>query len=90
MAERLHISAQMYALDTAYLGRWIERGGPINWPARSPDLSCLDFFLWRHMKSLIYASPVDSDEALVARIAVVAGDIQEMPGVFANLRQPLR
>ncbi|GFU01871.1 uncharacterized protein TNCV_1523691 [Trichonephila clavipes] len=34
--------------------------------------------------------PVDSDEALVARIAVVAGDIREMPGVFANVRQSLR
>ncbi|GFS65228.1 hypothetical protein TNCV_2450861 [Trichonephila clavipes] len=33
------------------------------------------------MKSLVYASPVDSDEALVAWIAVVAGDIQEMPEV---------
>ncbi|GFX69960.1 uncharacterized protein TNCV_2099781 [Trichonephila clavipes] len=70
--------------------RWIRRGGPVNWPARSPDLSCLDFFLWSHMKSLVYASPVDSDEALVARVALVAGDIREMPGVFANVRQSLR
>ncbi|GBM10668.1 hypothetical protein AVEN_7939-1 [Araneus ventricosus] len=23
---------------------WIGRGGPVHWPARSPDLSCLDFF----------------------------------------------
>ncbi|GFW38228.1 hypothetical protein TNCV_3839561 [Trichonephila clavipes] len=29
-------------------------------------------------------------EALVARIAVVAGEIQEMPGVFANVRHSLR
>ncbi|GFT81858.1 uncharacterized protein TNCV_4336941 [Trichonephila clavipes] len=34
------------ALDTTYPGLWIGRGGPINWPASSPDLSCLDFFLW--------------------------------------------
>ncbi|GFT91410.1 uncharacterized protein TNCV_4285661 [Trichonephila clavipes] len=71
------------------LGRWIGRDGPVNWPARSPDLFCLDFFLWSHMKSLVYTSPVDSDEALVARIAVVAGDIREMPGVFADVRQSL-
>ncbi|GFT04581.1 hypothetical protein TNCV_333621 [Trichonephila clavipes] len=31
------------------------------------------------MKFLFYASPVDPDEALVTRIAVVAGDILEMP-----------
>ncbi|GFX56778.1 hypothetical protein TNCV_495261 [Trichonephila clavipes] len=39
------------------------------------------------MKSLVYASPIDSNEALIARIAVVAGDIWEIPGVFASIRQ---
>ncbi|GFY31684.1 uncharacterized protein TNCV_4199951 [Trichonephila clavipes] len=78
------------ALDTAYLGRRIGWGGPVNWPARSPDLFCLDFFLWDPVKSFVYASPVDSDEALVARIAVVAGEIREMPGVLANVRHSLR
>ncbi|GFV37727.1 uncharacterized protein TNCV_2503651 [Trichonephila clavipes] len=29
-------------LDTAYPKRWTGWGGPVNWPARSPDLSCLD------------------------------------------------
>ncbi|GFX83550.1 hypothetical protein TNCV_324991 [Trichonephila clavipes] len=43
-----------------------------------------------HMKSIAYASLIDYDEALVARIAVVAGDIREMHGVFANVRQSLR
>ncbi|GFU43321.1 hypothetical protein TNCV_3768611 [Trichonephila clavipes] len=42
------------------------------------------------MRSLVYASPIDSDEALVARIAVVAGYIRKMPRVFANVRQSLR
>ncbi|EZA61807.1 hypothetical protein X777_10290, partial [Ooceraea biroi] len=27
-------------------GRWIGRGGHISWPAHSPDLNPLDFFLW--------------------------------------------
>ncbi|GFV18868.1 uncharacterized protein TNCV_4757551 [Trichonephila clavipes] len=85
-----HLSEDVrIALDTAYSGGWIGQGGPINWPARSPDLSCLDFSPLGHMNSLVYASPVDSDEALVARIVVVAGDIREMPGLFANIRQPL-
>ncbi|GFY06049.1 uncharacterized protein TNCV_3863531 [Trichonephila clavipes] len=73
------------ALVTAYIGLWIGRGGPVNWPAHSPDLSYLEFFFWGRMKSLVYTSPVDSDEALVARIVVVAGEIREMPGVFANV-----
>ncbi|GFV46602.1 uncharacterized protein TNCV_4121 [Trichonephila clavipes] len=84
-----HFSADVRrALDTAYSGRWIGRGCPVSWSARSPDLSCLDFFLWGHIKSLVYSSPVDSNE--VARIAVAAGEIREMPGVFVNVRQSLR
>ncbi|KOC61830.1 hypothetical protein WH47_06168, partial [Habropoda laboriosa] len=31
--------------------RWIGRGSRICWPARSPDLTPLDFFLWGHVKS---------------------------------------
>ncbi|GFU33881.1 uncharacterized protein TNCV_615121 [Trichonephila clavipes] len=78
------------ALDTACTGRWIGWGGPVNRPECSSDLSYLNFFLWGHMKSVVHASPVDSDEVLVARIAVVAGDIREMPGVFANVQQSFR
>ncbi|GFV09065.1 uncharacterized protein TNCV_1707921 [Trichonephila clavipes] len=68
----------------------LDEGGPINWPARSLGLSFLDFFPWGHMKSVVYLRPVDSVEALVARIPVVAGDIWEMSGAFANVRQSLR
>ncbi|GFW38495.1 uncharacterized protein TNCV_4610021 [Trichonephila clavipes] len=57
-----HFSADVRsAMDTAYPGRWIGQGGPVNRQARSPDLSCLDFFLWNHMKSLVYVSPVNSE-----------------------------
>ncbi|KAG5899890.1 hypothetical protein JTB14_012353 [Gonioctena quinquepunctata] len=31
-------------LDEEYRGRWIGRRGSIEWPARSPDLTPLDFF----------------------------------------------
>jgi hypothetical protein len=31
-------------LDDKFPSRWIGRGGPIEWPPRSPDLSPLDFF----------------------------------------------
>ncbi|GFU14568.1 uncharacterized protein TNCV_1698921 [Trichonephila clavipes] len=67
------------ALNTKYPGRWIERVGPVNWPARSPDLFCLDFFIWSHLKSFVYTSSVDSDEALVVKNDVIAGDILDMP-----------
>ncbi|GBM34851.1 hypothetical protein AVEN_208050-1 [Araneus ventricosus] len=62
-------------LDVRFGQQWIGRGGPVRWPARSPDLSCLDFFLWGHMNTLVYDTPVDNGEELVRRIAVAAGEI---------------
>jgi hypothetical protein len=32
----------------------ISRYGDITWPARSPDLSACDFFLWGYLKSQIF------------------------------------
>ncbi|GFV59735.1 hypothetical protein TNCV_1908061 [Trichonephila clavipes] len=43
-----------------------------------------------YMKSLVYASPVDSSEVLVTMIDVAASEIREMSGVFTNVRQSLR
>lgn len=47
------------------------------WPARSPDLTPLDFYLWGHMKTLVYETPIETEMELVGRIAVAAGDIAE-------------
>ena len=77
-------------LDQQFPNRWIGRGGAVSWPPRSPDLTPLDFFLWGHMKSLIYATPVESEEDLVARIAVAAGEIAGNPEMFGNVRNSLR
>jgi hypothetical protein len=30
------------------------RGGGISWPARYPDLSVCDYFLWGYLKSKMY------------------------------------
>lgn len=35
-------------------GHWIGKGGPINWPARSPDLTPPDFFLWGYLRERVY------------------------------------
>lgn len=42
-------------LDYNFAGKWIGRRGPIEWPARSPDLTPPDFFLWGVIKNLVYA-----------------------------------
>ncbi|EFN69121.1 hypothetical protein EAG_14837, partial [Camponotus floridanus] len=38
-------------LTNNFGNKWIGRGGPIPWPARSPDLNPLDFFFWGHLKT---------------------------------------
>ena len=45
--------------------KWIEGGGSVTWPAHSPDLITLDFFLWSHVKSLVYQAPVETAEDLL-------------------------
>ena len=77
-------------LDAAYGLHWIGRGGPVLWPSRSPDLTCLDFFFWGHIKSMVYETPIESDEDLVARLSVAAGNVDDMPDIFANVRQSMR
>jgi hypothetical protein len=42
--------------------------GPTAWPPRSPDFSPLDFYLWGHLKILVYAAHFDNEEALHHRI----------------------
>ena len=31
------------------------RGGPLEWPARSPDLTPMDFWLWGYLKEKVCA-----------------------------------
>ena len=42
-------------LDEEFPGRWIGRRGPVEWPARSPDLTPPDFFLWGVLKPRVFA-----------------------------------
>jgi hypothetical protein len=51
-------------LNDAYRDRWIGRGEPTAWSPRWPDLNPLDFYLWEHLKTLVYAAPVDNEDHL--------------------------
>lgn len=55
-------------LDNEFPGRWIGNRGVVEWPARSPDLTPLDFFLWGALKNKIYKHEVNTLEELRARI----------------------
>lgn len=41
-------------LNGTFPNQWLGTRGPIPWPARSPDLSVLDFFFWGYLKDIIY------------------------------------
>ena len=41
-------------LDINFNDKWIGRRGPFEWPARSPDLSPMDFFLQGVLKNMVY------------------------------------
>jgi hypothetical protein len=69
-------------LNEIFEEHWLGRDGPVAWPARSPDLTPLDFSLWGQIKSLVYETPVESVEDLIARITAAAEYIQTMPGIF--------
>ncbi|KAA6395443.1 MAG: putative transposable element tc3 transposase [Streblomastix strix] len=63
------------SLDEVFPRRWIGRQGPINWPARSPDLSPLDFWLWGILEDKVYKSDPETIEELDIAIARECGAI---------------
>jgi hypothetical protein len=54
-------------LNRVYTGRWIGRGGPRIWPARSPDLTPLDL-LWIILKDVVYQDVPTTPENMRQRI----------------------
>jgi hypothetical protein len=60
---------------------WTRRGGPIAWPARSLDLTAMDFFLWVYTKDQVYHTRVTCLQDLNKPIAhSVEGTTPQMCG----------
>lgn len=55
-------------LTRNFEGRWIGRHGPVLWPARSPDLTPLDYFLWGHVKTVVYSTTPTTPDDMKNRI----------------------
>lgn len=62
-------------LDSTFPGQWIGRNGPVLWPARSPDLNPLDFFLWGYIKDLVYTAETTTPQALQETITEACRNI---------------
>lgn len=80
-------------LNNTFGEQWIGRFGPRRWPARSPDLTPLDFFLWGCIKNDVYAENVDSVEQLRHRIINAFEKLREMAlsdNLFSNVRENMK
>jgi len=64
-------------LDATFPNRWIGRDVPTPWPPRSPDITTLDFFLWRYVKGKVFSTPVPDITILKARITDAFATITE-------------
>ncbi|KAJ4440493.1 hypothetical protein ANN_08634 [Periplaneta americana] len=86
-----HFSLAVRQQQTATFGdRCIGYQGPVPWPARSPDLNPLDFFLWEHLKTLVYATPVDQVNDFLPRIVDACNTIRITTGIFNMLQSMFR
>lgn len=75
-------------LDVQFPGKWIGRGAAIDYPARSPDLTCLDYYLWGRLKSMVYVERPTTREDMKARIrhAVASISPEEIQRSVDNFR----
>jgi len=55
-------------LNEQFKSKWMGTKGPLKWPPRSPDLTPLDFFLWGHVKDIVYTEQSTSLADLKQRI----------------------
>lgn len=55
-------------LNEEYGEKWIGRNGPIKWPARSPDLTPVDFYVWGRAKELVYNEEIRDRDQLKEKI----------------------
>lgn len=74
-------------LQTKFPGRVISKRGDVNWPARSCDLTPLDYFLWGYVKGKVYANNPQTISELKNEIRRVIGEIE--PHLCENVVQNL-
>lgn len=74
-------------LNTSFPNRWIGRSGPVQWPARSPDLNPLDFFFWGHCKDGVYHEPVNDVDELRGRIVDAFDAVRDSPNMLRNVNR---
>lgn len=68
-------------LNGQMANQWIGRRGPIEWPARSPDLSACDYWLWAYLRQKVYTPGVqfqsirEMEDRITAELAAIPLDM---------------
>ncbi|XP_060537062.1 uncharacterized protein LOC132708633 [Cylas formicarius] len=62
-------------LNREYPNRWFGINGPVRWPARSPDITPPDYFLWGYLKNVIYEEPIEDMADLINKISAACAAI---------------
>ncbi|EFN61186.1 hypothetical protein EAG_12745, partial [Camponotus floridanus] len=77
-------------LNRMFANKWI--GSPVLFPAKSSDLTCLDFYLWGRVKELIYFQRPTTRENMIERIKIIFREIttQELEEVQASFPRRLQ
>jgi hypothetical protein len=65
------------------------RRWPTAWRPRSTHFNSLDFYLYGHLKTLVYAAPVDNEEAIHRRIVDACQNIRKYPSISERMRQSM-
>lgn len=52
--------------------------GQLDDPPRSADLTPLDFFIWGHLKEIVYKTPLQNREDLEMRVRLAINEITEL------------
>jgi hypothetical protein len=76
-------------LNHNFRNNWIGNNGPFLWPARSPDLNPLDYFLWGHLKTFVYKDPIENEGHLIDQINNACNIIRNKHNIFPGVRRSL-
>ncbi|CAK9805022.1 hypothetical protein ANTQUA_LOCUS4336 [Anthophora quadrimaculata] len=74
-------------LDKKFPNSWIGRTGRVAWPPRSPDLTPMDYFLWGHLKEVVYCEQLTTPENMKDRIITACAAIN--PATLEKVRESL-
>ena len=58
----------IHFLNATYPNHWIGRGSAVPWPARSPDLTKMDFSIWGFVKEQVYKTAPTTQQDMRDRI----------------------